>query len=146
MIGAPPERGSLLRYVYLSVDERAEDQEDGRPDRPMLVLVLAVRDEDGVVELLVLPVTDSPPPGATDAVAFPSAVKRRMGLDRMTSWIVTTEANAFVWPGPDIRPIPGRAPHSVAYGRVPNDLLAKVARSYLANRTRQRAHLVQRTE
>jgi hypothetical protein len=34
--------------------------------------------------------------------------KRRLGLDAEQSWIMITEANGFVWPGPDLRPVPGR--------------------------------------
>jgi hypothetical protein len=66
-------------------------------------------------------------------------------LGKQESFIVTTEANAFVWPGPDIRPIPGRNPASVIYGKVPDGLLRDAARSFLANRKSQRASLVPRS-
>jgi hypothetical protein len=80
-----------------------------------------------------------------DAVALPLALKRRLKLDDEASWIVTTEANAFIWPGPDIRPIPKRKPPSIVYGKIPEDLLQEVARSFLANRKRQRAELIPRS-
>lgn len=38
---------------------------------------------------------------------------------RRKACCVTTEANAFIWPGPDIRPVPGRTPTTMIYGRVP---------------------------
>jgi hypothetical protein len=79
-------------------------------------------------------------------VPFPQPVKRAIGLDDAPSWIITTEANAFIWPGPDVRPVPGRTPTTMVYGRVPNGLLTQAARSYLANRERQRARLVPRTQ
>lgn len=59
---------------------------------------------------------------------------------------MTTEANAFLWPGPDIRPVPGRTPTTMIYGRIPDNLLRSVARSYLANREKQRNQLIRRTE
>ena len=34
----------------------------------------------------------------------PDTVKRRLELDDERSWIVLTEANRFIWPGPDLRP------------------------------------------
>jgi hypothetical protein len=34
-------------------------------------------------------------------------VKRHLGLDDEPSWIITTEVNRFVWPGPDIRVVEG---------------------------------------
>jgi hypothetical protein len=97
-------------------------------------------------QVLVLAVTHTPPNDPFDAVALPNHLKAAVGLDDRPAWIVTTEGNAFVWPGPDIRPVPGRVPPVVVYGRMPTALMRKVVESYLANRTRQRARLVQRTE
>jgi len=78
-------------------------------------------------------------------VALPPAVKRRLKLDDDASWIDTTEANAFIWPGPDIRPIAARKPSTVIYGNIPADLLQIVASSFLANRKRQQAQIVARS-
>lgn len=141
-----PERGSVIRYSYLWADDSARGREEGRKDRPALVLALSVRESDGKTEVLVLAVTHTPPAGADDAVAFPHDIKRQLGLDDTPSWIVTTEANAFFWPGPDLRPVPGRTPTTMIYGRVPSGLLKQVARSYLANRDRQRSRRIPRTE
>jgi hypothetical protein len=148
LTGTTPERGSVIRYSYLWADENARGKEEGQKDRPALALVLAlsIKETDGNTEVLVLAVTHTPPTNAADAVAFPQGIKRHLGLDDALSWIVTTEANAFIWPGPDIRPVPGRTPTTVIYGRVPNGLLRQVARSYLANRDKQRSRLVPRTE
>jgi hypothetical protein len=68
------------------------------------VLALSVKDEDGSTQLLVLAITHTARADPESAVAIPHEVKRRIGLDDVPAWIVTTEANAFVWPGPDIRP------------------------------------------
>jgi len=146
LTGSAPALGSVIRYSYLWADESARGQEEGRKDRPALVLALSVKETDGTTEILVLAVTHTPPTNAADGVALPQDIKIRLGLDDIPSWIVTTEANAFVWPGPDIRPVPGRTPPSVIYGRVPDSLLRQVARSYLANRDSQRNRLIPRTE
>ena len=146
MILDAPERGSIIRYAYLWADESTRGQEEGQKDRPVLVLALSIRQVDETIEVLVLAITHSAPKHPEEAVALPSDVKRHLGLDDAPSWIVTTEANAFVWPGPDIRPISGRTPTTVTYGRVPHTLLKQVARSFLANRARQRSRLVPRTE
>jgi hypothetical protein len=143
---APPERGSVIRYAYLWADQNARGREEAEKDRPALVLALTVRQDNGTTEVLVLAVSHTPIADPDDAVPFPREVKRRIGLDDAPSWIVTTEANAFFWPGPDIRPVPGRAPTTVVYGRVPDGLLRRVARSFLANRNRQRSRRVQRSE
>ena len=141
----PPRRGAVIRYAYLWADEKARGREEGQKDRPALVLALSVASEKSVVQVLVVAITHVPPVDPADAVPLPDATKRAIGLDSAPSWIVTTEANAFVWPGPDVRPVPGRTPATMIYGQVPEALLKKVARSYLANRERQRARLVPRT-
>jgi hypothetical protein len=138
--------GSVIRYSYLWADEKARGREEGVKDRPSLVLAISTNSSDGTVRLMVLATTHAPPANPTDAVPFPPEVKRRLGLDDASTWIVTTEANAFAWPGPDIRPIPGRLPSTAIFGEVPNTVLRRVARSYLANRQRKRGRLISRTE
>ncbi|MBU6443244.1 MAG: type II toxin-antitoxin system PemK/MazF family toxin [Alphaproteobacteria bacterium] len=142
---APPERGSVIRYAYLWADEHRRGREEAQKDRPALVLALSVRTSDDRTEVLVLAITHTPPTRQTEAVALPPQVKRRLKLDDDASWIVTTEANAFIWPGPDIRPIPNRAHLGVVYGKIPEDLLQAVARSFLANRKRQQTKFVPRS-
>lgn len=144
MTPALPARGSVIRYAYLWAD--AHGQEEGRKDRPALVLALSVRDADGATEVLVLAITRSPPADPADAIPFPPTIKRQLGLEDAPWWIVTTEANVFVWPGPDIRPVPGRRPATAIYGRVPDSLLKRAALSYLSNRRLQRSRNVMRTE
>jgi hypothetical protein len=39
-----------------------------------------------------------------------------MGLDAGRSWVVVSEVNRFVWPGVDLRPVPGKG--SYDYGVV----------------------------
>jgi hypothetical protein len=56
------------------------------------------------------------------AVALPAALKRHLGLDPEPSWIIVSEANQFVWPGPDLSPISRAHPSSFAYGYLPTDL------------------------
>lgn len=92
-----------------------------------------------------LPITHTASADPLDAVPIPESLKGRVGLDDEPARIVTTEANTFGWPGPDIRPVPGRR-GTVIYGRVPEGLLRQVARSFLENRERQRNRLVRRTE
>ena len=142
---AAPERGSVIRYAYLWAEEHRRGREEGRKDRPALVLALSIVQRDGAAEVLVLPMTHTPPRNASDAVAVPPDVRRGLRLDEEPGWIVTTEANSFVWPGPDIRPVPRSRPPSATYGKIPEGLLRKVARSFLANRERQRTALVRRS-
>ena len=142
---SPPVPGSIIRYAYLWADEYESGQEEGLKDRPALVLALSVRTDQGETEVLVVAVTHSPPRSADNAVPLPDEEKKRLGLDDLPSWIVTTEGNAFFWPGPDIRPIPEPPAGRLIYGRISDALLTRVARSYLANRQRHLGRLVERT-
>lgn len=93
-----------------------------------------------------LPITRSPPQRPEEAVEIPRAVKDRLGLDDDRSWIVLTEANAFFWPGPDLRFVPDRGPDSAAYGSLPPKLFRLVRDRFLALRQRRGAGIVPRTE
>lgn len=143
--GTVPAPGSVIRYAYLWANESASGQEEGRKDRPAIVLALAVNAREGETEILVVAVTHLAPATPEGGVLLPSEEKQRLGLDDLPSWIITTEGNAFIWPGPDIRPIPGPAPGRLIYGRISGPLLRNVARSYLANRQRGIGKLVSRT-
>lgn len=141
-----PRAGDVIRYAYLWAAEYDGGAEEGRKDRPSVVLAVAVRSIGVSPRVLVMAVTHSPPRDPADAVPFPADLKRSLGLDDRPAWIVTCESNTFLWPGPDIRPVPRVKPLTICYGRVPETLLFRIAASYQANRGRQRGRLVQRTE
>lgn len=140
-----PYAGLVIRYSYLWKREHQEGREEGMKDRPCAV-VLVVTDEDGEQEVLVLPVTHTPPANPIDAVEIPTETKRRLGLDGDRSWIVITEANEFVWPGPDLRPVPGRDASTIVYGPLPPRLFAQVRDRFLERDQREKSGRVQRTE
>ena len=106
---------------------------------------MSVTDDDGEAQVLVLPVTHTPPYNAADAVEIPLATKQRLGLDGERSWIVLTEVNEFIWPGPDIRPVPG-GDGSIAYGVLPPRLFDVVRDRFLARVEQGGAVRVPRTE
>ena len=120
-----PEPGLVIRYAFLWREAAARGQEEGDKDRPCAI-VLATRDDQGDTVVVVLPITHTPPGNPDLAVEVPAATKRRLGLDDDRSWIVLTDANRFIWPGPDLRPrVPGDAA-SVAYGLLPAALFREV--------------------
>jgi hypothetical protein len=140
-----PVPGLVIRYSYLWASEHARGQEEGLKDRPCaVVLVSANKAGDRIVT--VLPVTHTPPANARLAVEIPAATKRRLGLDDDRSWVLLTEANRFVWPGPDLRPVqPGDAA-SVAYGPLPYALFETIRLQFIAALKANAARAVPRTE
>ncbi|MEO9338605.1 plasmid maintenance toxin (PemK-like) [Mesorhizobium sp. SB112] len=128
--------GYIFRYSYLWQWQHLEGREEGDKDRPCVVLAIVTVEEDGTPVVRVLPVTHAAPDNPTDAVEIPQPVKNRLGLDDDRSWIVLTESNRFVWPGPDIRPT---ATESGYYGAIPPALFEKVKRRFI-ELARERHH------
>lgn len=110
-----PEPGLVINYAYLWHNEHEAGQEEGRKNRPSVVVLTVERDSDGATIVVLLPVTHSPPHDVASAVEIPAAVKRHLGLDDERSWVVVTEGNKFVWPG--LRP-PESAKHQPVRLRV----------------------------
>ncbi len=141
-----PRAGLVIRYSYLWHSEHVEGREEGQKDRPCALVAAIRRDETGETRVLVLPITHSPPVDATDAVEIPPLIKQRLRLDAGRSWIVVSESNDFVWPGPDLRPLPGADPASVAYGFLPPRFFSAVRQRFLDLARKDRARTVKRTE
>lgn len=140
-----PVPGLVIRYGYLWASEHARGQEEGAKDRPCAVILVTKDDADERV-VTVLPITHSVPADPELAVEIPAAVKRRLRLDDDRSWVVLTEANQFLWPGPDLRPaIPGD-PTSAAFGPLPYALFEQIRLKFLAALNARRARAVRRTE
>lgn len=140
-----PVPGLVIRYSYLWQSEHQRGQEEGIKDRPCAV-ILVTTDAEGDQVVTVLPVTHTPPSNPALAVEIPHQTKCRLGLDDERSWIVLTEANRFVWPGPDLRQAQPGDVMSVAYGLLPRSLFKEVT-AKLADAIKARlVRVVSRTE
>jgi len=80
------------------------------------------------------------------AVEIPGPTKARLGLDGEQSWIIISELNEFIWPGPDLRPMARGDLSSVSYGFLPPGLFRIVRDRYLALDAARRVRSVRRTE
>ena len=140
-----PVPGLVIRYSYLWRREYEQGREEGSKDRPCAV-VMSIITEGGEREILVLPVTHSPPSDPAGAVEIPPQTKNRLGLDFERSWIGISEANEFIWPGPDLRSIPGRDESTIAYGVLPPRLFEHVRDQFLERDQHEKSARVKRTE
>lgn len=140
-----PVAGLIIRYSYLWYREHLEGRDEGQKDRPCAIVAAVRVDENGDTRALVLPITHSPPDHPTLAVELPAKVKDRLQLDDARSWVVLSEWNEFVWPGPDLRRVPGATDASVAYGMLPPALFATIRDKFLAIVNAGKAHQVPRT-
>jgi hypothetical protein len=91
-------------------------------------------------------VTHTRPDAETVAIEIPEFVKTRLGMDNERSWIVISEYNDFVWPGPDLRPVPGDDDGAIAYGALPASLFEQVRKAWLELATKGRSRSVRGTE
>ena len=139
-----PASGLVIRYSYLWQSEHERGQEEGVKDRPCAV-ILVTRQSDGDEIVTVLPVTHTPPQNLALAVEIPGPTKQRLGLDSERSWIVLTEANRFIWPGPDLRPIGGSL-DSVAYGLLPEKFFIQLQDRFIAILKAGQAKAISRTD
>ncbi len=140
-----PRPGLVIRYSYLWESEARQGREEGVKDRPCAIVLVILREGEHPI-VRVLPVTHSPPADPADALEVPQPTKRRLGLDSERSWVILSEANDFIWPGPDLRPAVNADPASVVYGMLPPGFM-KVLRERLLQRWREkRMAVTRRTE
>jgi hypothetical protein len=140
-----PVPGLVVRYSYLWAEEYGSGREEGSKDRPCAIILVS-SDDHGERVVTVLPVTHAPPSDPTLAVEIPALTKGRLGLDDAQSWVVLSEANRFVWPGPDLRPARRGDAAGIAYGQLPYTLFETIRRKFIAAIRARSAGIVPRTE
>lgn len=137
-----PERGLVVRYLYLWHSEAQRGKEEGAKNRPCVIVLTVRRAEGERPKVMVAPITHSPPARLEDAIEVPARVGEALGFNHDRSWIAVTEVNVFTWPGPDLRPARGR---SASFGRLPFAILEQVRQAIL-ERNRARLRAVERDE
>jgi len=140
-----PVPGLVIRYSYLWLSEYRRGLEEGIKNRPCAI-VLSTTSGEGGKTVVVLPITHTPPSDPGSVVELSAAVKRRLGLDDERSWVVLTEANRFVWPGPDLRPAKPGDVSSVAYGPLPYKLFEQIRVGFIKAVKERKVSAVTRTE
>ncbi len=123
----------VISYAYLWRAEHEQGRDEGVKYRPA-VIVLAAKDHEGDTIVIVAPITHSAPSNPEDAIEIPTATKTRLGLDSERSWVVVSEVNRFVWPGPDLAPVPGGS-RRFDYGFLPPRFFKKIT-SQIVDRAR----------
>lgn len=140
-----PQPGLVISYAYLWARDHLQGKEDGQKNRPCAI-VAARQVIAGREVVTVVPVTHSPPDNSADAVEIPAALKAHLGLDAARSWIVVTETNDFLWPGPDLQALSRSRPARFDYGMLPPRFYAHVRDRILQAHLAKRLNQVPRTE
>ncbi|HZT01890.1 MAG TPA: hypothetical protein VFA39_06475 [Steroidobacteraceae bacterium] len=122
MAGFPePEVGLVISYSYLWKEEEEQGLVEGRKDRPcaiVLTIEVPAAESNRRKQVIVAPITHSPPHDPNVAIEIPPLVKEHLGLDGERSWVILDEVNIFTWPGFDLRPI-RRGETRIDYGLLP---------------------------
>ena len=137
--------GLVIAYAYLWAREHRQGAEEGLKDRPCAI-VAARQLIEGREVVTVVPITHSPPIDPADAIGLPVAVKRHLGMDDIPSWIIVTETNDFLWPGPDLRHVPRKRPASYVYGMLPPKLFNQLRDRILQAHLHRKLTTIPRTE
>lgn len=119
MIGGPPKPGFVIRYLYDWPTEELAASVSAEKERPAVIILSVIKSADRIL-VRVAPITHrEPEDDMARAIELPALTKARLGLDGQRSWVILDHANEFVWPGPDVRPVPGRDPATIYYGPLP---------------------------
>ncbi len=140
-----PHPGLVLCYSYHWASEHHGGQEEGRKDRPC-VIVVARQVVAGKTVVTVVPVMHTEPEDPETAVEIPPQIKTHLGLDEQRSWIVVSEVNGFAWPGPDLRHVSGSKPPRFDYGVLPPGFFRKVRDQLVTLNTARRVQAIVRTK
>jgi hypothetical protein len=125
-----PEPGLVVSYGYLWHHEHLAGHEEGVKDRPSVIVLATRLASDSATVVTALPITHRAPSEPAWAVEVPPAVKRHLGLDEARSWIVVAEGNEFLWPGYDLRKVPGAERYD--YGFLPPRFFTQVVKAFAA--------------
>jgi len=140
-----PQPGLVICYSYLWAREHGHGAEEGRKQRPCAIV--ATRQITGGRKVVtVVPITHTPPAAPGDSIEIPPALKAHLGLDDLRSWIVVTETNDFLWPGPDLRPVPNILPARFDFGMLPPRFFTAVRDRILQAHADRKLSAVPRSE
>lgn len=138
-----PQVGLVIRYDFLWSHERDRGLEDGAKHRLCVVVTAVLRKSDGASEVLVAPITHTPPAGETPGIEIPYKVGENLGLDDARSYIIADECNTLSWDDPGIVPVaPGV---QWAYGRLPKALYDQLRTAMLNVRAARKLKATRRS-
>jgi mRNA-degrading endonuclease toxin of MazEF toxin-antitoxin module len=135
-----PAVGMVVRYDYVWHSEAEAGRTEGSKIRPCAIVVARIGEGEGV-RVLLAPITHTAPRAPDDGLEIPAAVKRRLGLDDVPSWIVTAQTNSVVWTDPGIVPV---SRTQWAYGFLPSGLARSIRDSVLKHFARGRLAITKR--
>lgn len=140
-----PRPGLVIRYGFLWSHERTTGSTEASKDRPCAIVVATSAGPDGATRATLAAITHSPPDDPAGSLEIPPAICRTLGLDSGRHWLRLDELNRFIWPGYDLRPIPGRGDDCV-YGMLPPALYERMRQGILLRQKEARLRIQTRDD
>lgn len=138
-----PEPGLVVNYAYLWHYEHRAGNEEGRKNRPSVIVLAVENRDDNKTTVTVLPITHARPDHPANAIEIPLLVKKHLGLDHERSWVVVDEGNEFVWPGYDLRRSSKTGDYH--FGFLPPRLFTQIRDAFIACHQAGKTKLASRT-
>ncbi len=125
-----PEPGLVVSYAYLWQREHWPDRKRGAKTDPASSSWRSSAMRTARPSLLSCRSPTAPRPIQRRPSRYRCRVKRHLGLDDDSSWIVVTEGNEFLWPGYDLRKLPHGDRYD--YGFLPPRFFDQVLKAFVA--------------
>ena len=138
-----PKAGLVIRYSFLWSHEKAKGADEAAKDRPCAIIVAAKNSENGDIRVVVAPITHEVPHDPSASLEIPPRVCSALGLDKQRQWLRIEELNSFMWPGFDLRPIPGTKGR-YEYGMLPRELFEALKQAILIRNNTERTKTLNR--
>jgi hypothetical protein len=135
----------VVGYSFLWLSEHQKSRVEGTKDRPC-VIVLATQNTADEIIVMVAPITHSLSGIEVAAVEIPATTKDRLGLDAERSWVIVSEVNRFIWPGPGLRPVSREMADRFDYGMLPPKLFNQITKRLVEHARRGRTALIIREQ
>jgi hypothetical protein len=139
-----PRPGLVIRYSFLWSHESLRGALEGSKDRPCAIVVAARRAVSGDIQVVVAPITHSPPADPSASMELSAQVCQSLDFDAGRHWLRFDELNSFIWPGYDLRPRTDRR-GGYEYGMLPQPIFEQLRRSVIERQRLRRAKVVPRT-
>jgi hypothetical protein len=92
-----PKPGLVIRYDFLWKAEEQAGRTEGRKDRPCAIILVTQPREDGSKDVILCPITHTPPRTGESAIEIPYKMAQHLKLDDDRMWIKTHQVNTVVW-------------------------------------------------
>ena len=87
----------MVRFDFLWKEEEEQGHIDGKKDRPCAIILATKPNAEGAQEVILGPITHSPPHEGETGMEIPEKLAHHLKLDDDQSWVKTHQVNTVAW-------------------------------------------------